>query len=189
MWGHWLTVLDGYLALPILRAQHVVIGAPHLVDGANSALAVWTVIGWVLAQLQSSLIGYSRRRMEVLWWHHYTPTSPLSHWCPNLNSTTMTSYNLQSLIMASLYNSDITIAAAPLWHPNHHIPIMTAHSPKHDITITTAPYDIKLHSSIITLQTSLQYDINLHSPVVTSQALQFHLWHHNRHSPITRRLW
>lgn len=64
--GVTLTVLDGYLALPILRAQHVVIGAPHLVDGANSALAVWTVIGWVLAQLQSSLIGYSRRRMEVL---------------------------------------------------------------------------------------------------------------------------
>ena len=64
--GVTLTVLDGYLALPILRAQGGLIGSLLLDDCANGALAVWTVIGWVLAQLQSSLIGYSRRRMEVL---------------------------------------------------------------------------------------------------------------------------
>lgn len=58
-----LTVLNGNFALSILCTQHGLISAPLLDHCANRALAVWAVIGRVLSQLQSSLIGWRNRRI------------------------------------------------------------------------------------------------------------------------------
>lgn len=57
-----LTVLDGDFALSVVCSQGGLTDASLLDHGADCALAVRTVIGGVLTELQSGLESYSRHR-------------------------------------------------------------------------------------------------------------------------------
>lgn len=56
------TVLNGDLALSVLRAQGGLIDAPLLDDCADCALAVGAVVGRILTKLQSCLIGFKNTK-------------------------------------------------------------------------------------------------------------------------------
>lgn len=59
------TVLNGDLALSVLRAQGGLIDAPLLDDCADCALAVGAVVGRILTKLQSCLIGFKNTKQWI----------------------------------------------------------------------------------------------------------------------------
>lgn len=61
-----LTVLYVYLAISIFCPQSSFIEASFLNYYADSALTVWTVIGWVLLQTQSCLICWRKKEMYMV---------------------------------------------------------------------------------------------------------------------------
>lgn len=63
--GTGLTVSYSDFAFPVLGTEDGLIEAALLDDGANGALAVRAVVGRVLTQLQSSLIGYKNREQSL----------------------------------------------------------------------------------------------------------------------------
>lgn len=66
--GITLTVTYSDFAFPVLSTEDGLVLAPLLNDSANGALAVLAVIGGVLTQVQSSLIGYGNRKSSFNHW-------------------------------------------------------------------------------------------------------------------------
>lgn len=67
------TVLNGDLALSVLRAQGGLIDAALLDDCADRALAIGAVVGRILAKLQGCLIGFKNTKQWI--------PSELHLWC------------------------------------------------------------------------------------------------------------
>lgn len=66
--GITLTVTYSDFAFPVLSTEDGLVLAPPLNDSANGALAVLAVIGGILTQVQSSLIGYGNRKSSFNHW-------------------------------------------------------------------------------------------------------------------------
>lgn len=105
-----LTVLYVYLAILIFWSQNSFTEASFLNHYADSALTVWTVIGWILLQTQSCLICWRKKEM-------YTVTSittrnkfrkkPIFSWPTPLTSRVIFQHWIQTEGLVSPCDQDI----------------------------------------------------------------------------------